>query len=133
MALHTSFLRFLKDKKGQEFSVFKLLISAVIAVTILGVLFSIIFSIIPPGQGEPEKLAGKTVVEIMNDNGTQAQSTPVDFVKDSVINTRNVSSATNGVLTSNEVCLSTGAFSENPNWEQGPEGVRIAYRGSDTV
>jgi len=134
MALHTSFLRFLKDEKGQEFSVFKLLISAVIAVVILGLLLSIINSIGLISGAEPQKEAGNTVKAIMRDNATIKASTEVTFDnKNRIINASGISSASGGVLQPNEVCISAGQFTGNTSWVTGEGGSFLEYKGSSAI
>ena len=128
-----NFLRFLRDKRGQEFSVFKLLISAVIAVVILGLLLSIINSIIITGQGDPAEEAGKTVKAIMRENSRLGSSNEVTFKKNTTINNRNISGATGGVIQSNEVCISQGDFMDNTSWRVSDGGTLLEYVGSDDV
>jgi len=128
-----NFSHFLTDRKGQEFSVFKLLISAVIAVVILGLLLSIVNSIIITGQGDPAEEAGKTVKAIMRENSRLGSSNEVTFKKGTTINNRNISGATGGVIQSNEVCISAGDFKENANWTVNDSGTLLEYTGSDDI
>ena len=127
---------FLKDKKGQEFDVFKLLISAVVAVVILGLLLSIINIIIPPAQGNPSEEAGKLVQSIVNKPAQLQETQQVTFTNGKNINARGISLATKGYIEESAVCLSLGDFGERAGWTGGIEngnGASISYTASDSL
>ena len=131
----SNFNDFLKDRKGQEFDVFKLLISAVVAVVILGLLLSIINSIGIIQGGDPQKEAGSAVKEIMHNNATLKPSSDVTFnnAKNSIINASAISSATSGYIQPNEVCISAGQFKGNSSWAEGEGGTYLEYKGSTQI
>ena len=139
MVSSANFTRFLKDKRGQEFDVFKLLISAVVAVVILGLLLSIINIIIPPAQGNPSEEAGKLVQSIVNKPSQFQETQQVTFTNGKNINARGIALATKGYIEEGEVCLSLGEFAQRAGWVGGingqntPSAASITYTASDAL
>lgn len=73
--------------KGQAFDTFKLMIAAVIAVAILGIMLTIINSIIIPGQELPN--AAPTLLSQVSNaiENVKSSGTKVKFIKNEVYNT----------------------------------------------
>ena len=82
------------NQKGQAFSVFKLLIAAVVAVVILTLLLSIIGQINIFGQGEPQEEAEKLVNNLATSRGVVDISGQVVFSSGKSISNRAIADAT---------------------------------------
>jgi len=113
------------NEKGQEFSVFKLVIAAIVAVAILGVLLSIMGGLVLPGS-EPGPEITRVVKSLMNAPGQPGKTNPVTFKQDTAITSAAVAEGT-GALGSNQVCFSTGDFEEEKSFEVLGEGRILKY------
>jgi hypothetical protein len=116
------------NQSGQGFSVFKLLISAVIAVAILYILMSIL-GVIEIGNNEkPQEQASKLITTLAQDNAFQDSVKKVVFGPNSAVTNRGTASATN-TLDDNQVCVLAGDFVDDPNFRY-IEGVSVIYTGT---
>ncbi len=121
------------NQKGQAFSVFKLLISAVIAVVILTLLLSIIAMLGIFEIGDPAEQAGTLVRNLSTSasSATYKTSQDVFFEKDKGINTRAIAKASGGNIGYEQVCVSAGDFSGEAFWDEGDAPYGIYYRGTE--
>ncbi len=115
--------------RGQAFSVFKLLIAAVVAVVILSLLLSIIRIIQPIGQGDPQEESGKIVNALTPTRGVVKTSEQVFFNTNTGLSNIGIASATKGSLSANQVCILKGDFFEDERFG-GVDGLSIIYKGS---
>jgi hypothetical protein len=97
-------LRLKINSRGQGSSVFQLLIAAVVAVAILGVLLNILGVIKTPGSGDAASVAKQKLQEAFQNPGTPKVSEKVQMKKDSVITGVGVVGTDLGI-SSEEVCL----------------------------
>jgi len=118
------------NSSGQAFSVFKLLIAAVVAVVILTLLLSIIGRIDIIGQRDPQEEAGKIVNAIAPQRAVVRISGEVIFNPNTGISNRGVASATRGSLADNQVCVLVGDFQDEEDRFQYQSGVSVIYTGS---
>lgn len=119
------------DSKGQEFSVFKLLISAVIAIVILTILLQIIGAIRPISVGDPQKAAETLIKQIDAANYTEIISDNVTFSTGKSLTAAGIADVSGG-LTAKQICLDAGIFSSRNNgvgWEKSTDKL-IYYEGS---
>ncbi|MBN1940855.1 MAG: hypothetical protein JW772_01600 [Candidatus Diapherotrites archaeon] len=120
------------NRRGQSFDVFKLLISAIVAVAILAILLAIIQPWNP--QGDPIRETKKLVGEIAGSPSTPATSQEVIFKKGITINSGLISSASQGLVAEHAVCIVPGDFSGQDSIWESYNGVRVTYKGtSDTA
>ena len=123
------------NQKGQAFSVFKLLIAAIVAVVILGILLSILNIIPGIGSNNPNKEAGDLLKNIAVNTSSVRVSQEVTFNADNDnINARAVAQAANFVVQTDQVCVFAGQFTDasvNPFTEDDTDtGRSITYTGT---
>ena len=118
------------DSKGQAFSVFKLLIAAVVAGAILVILFQVLAIIPDPGGQAPNEVAASNVKSQQNKAADLKIVRDVTFKPGDVLNHKTISSDSDG-LSSSQVCV---LLSDNaPNYdafEADGAGKVITYNGS---
>jgi hypothetical protein len=121
------------NQTGQAFSVFKLLIAAVVAVVILTLLLSIIGQINIFGQGDPGEESAKLVNTLANSRGRVAISGQVVFSGGNGISNRAIADETRGSISANQVCVVPGDFFEEAD-DTGlftfTDGISLTYNGS---
>lgn len=100
-------VKFIRDQRGQAFSTFQLLISAVIALAILGLLLTILGQLPFLNTQKPSTEAENLIKSQVSRPGEVRTSLPVSFQKGDSLNTKAIASAS-GVLTPGQICLSTG-------------------------
>ncbi|MBU1120385.1 hypothetical protein KJ660_00745, partial [Candidatus Micrarchaeota archaeon] len=95
------------NSKGQEFSVFKLLISAIIAVVILAILLSVIgpldFFVTPPQSG-----ANDLIKQITKTPNHEDKSGDVTFKTNESFNSKSTANASGGAVSEEQVCVHLG-------------------------
>ncbi len=117
------------DQKGQTFDVFKLLISAVIAIAILVILMNILGGIPGIGSDNPEKLAEDTVRGKLNSIGSPGFVNKVVFKKDDTISARSIALKSEA-LSEGQVCVLVGSKTpNNKSFEETAPGKIITYAG----
>ncbi|MFH1587117.1 MAG: hypothetical protein ABID38_04630 [Candidatus Diapherotrites archaeon] len=116
------------NQKGQEFSVFKLLIAAIVAVAILVVLLSIIKPPIP-GQDPSQKII-ENLKSIIDSPGTPKKIDSVKFQTDTTIVSKTLAEATD-TLGASQVCLVVGETATNKErFDVVTKGKVIRYSGN---
>lgn len=117
------------DQKGQTFDVFKLLISAVIAIAILVILMNILGGIPGIGSDNPEKLAEDTVKGKLNAIGSPGFVSKVIFKKDDAISARSIALKSEA-LSEDQVCVTVSDSTPNKkSFEDTAPGKIITYTG----
>ncbi|MFH1545400.1 MAG: hypothetical protein ABIE23_04940 [archaeon] len=92
------------NERGQEFSVFKLLISAVVAVVILTMLLQIMGIIPSLGQADPTKESVSILKDAYNNRYNDFKSKAVTFTTDQKINRKAIAEGT-GLIGEGDLCL----------------------------
>lgn len=116
------------DEGGQAFSAFQLLISAVVAVAILGILMAILGMINPPTQNPTE--AAKSLLQgLVNAPGTLQETAPVIFAQNTTISSEALVTAVN--LDPSQACLDLGEYEDDERFKllQGSGGEVIQWTG----
>lgn len=117
------------NQKGQAFDVFKLLIAAVVALAILGILFGILRNVIVGVQTEPQQKAIEFVKSSINSVGELKVTDPVTFSAGKSLNARAIAFETRA-LSENQVCVSTGDVSNDEEaFKEEADGQIIVYHG----
>ncbi len=117
-------MNFFRNEKGQSFSVFKLLISAIVALAILGILLTLIYGpwwdFFP--KDEPAQKAGE-LVQKLSDRGGYERSSKVTFdsSKKSTMLSKEVISIAQWGVANDKVCLSLGDFADSGDFAEGQE------------
>ncbi len=113
---------FLRNERGQAFSAFKLLIAAIIAMAILGILMTVINSIGQIGtEADPTEQAAELVGEL-RDRGGYEKSDVVTFGADKkTMRSSEIIAAAEVGMAPDQICLSLGDFSETDDFEAGQE------------
>lgn len=119
------------NDRGQAFSTFQLLISAVVALAILVLLLNILGSINIFGTQNPSEEAVNLIKSQINSPAElRTSGNPVTFKKDDSLNAKSIASRS-GVLTESQVCISKGEHEETQEFEfPGIEGEILRYNGS---
>jgi len=129
------------NQKGQTFDVFKLVISAIIAVAILGILVGIMSNIFTPGQ-KPIDEAVRLVSTQVNSIGSLASSNEVKFEANDQTMSSYAIADRSGALDSSQVCLSIGEYatdsSGSPKFSvedlgDGSLGTKLVHNGSTSL
>lgn len=130
------------NQRGQGFSVFKLLIAAIVAVFILTILLQILSIIQPPAQGNPNQEAASKIKSLLSSLGSPEKTQIVTFKNDSpLLSARTIADAT-GAITPNLICLdvsedyASGNSFEAANGEIGSFnelGTIIRYTGTSNL
>jgi hypothetical protein len=102
------------DNRGQHFDTFKLLIAAIVAVAILGILLAIIGPIGPPNQ-DPTSSAVSLISSIQNNPGQMQPSGAVTFEPSTNLNSVSLEARTS--MSRNQFCLSLGPFENDSQFE----------------
>lgn len=119
------------DSKAQASSVFQLLISAVVALAVLMILFSVLGLIRFDIGNEPAKATADQLKEAWNQTSTLKTTQNVTFSpsQDS-INPRALADTSRVGISSNQICLSLGDFKDLDSSNFTMEGKAIKYTGS---
>lgn len=121
------------NNKGQSFDVFKLLISAVIAVVILSVLMGMISQIFFNAD-KPIKIASRMLKDMTGSMYNTVREPSVKFSPNDSINAASLAEDSGGLL-KDQVCVSigelTGPWVQNPISENPLFGA--TYTGSTTI
>ncbi|MBU1120386.1 hypothetical protein KJ660_00750 [Candidatus Micrarchaeota archaeon] len=105
------------NERGQEFSVFKLLISAVVAVVILTMLLQIMGIIPSLGQADPTKESVSILKDAYNNRYNDFKSKAVTFTADQKINRKAIAEGT-GLIGPEDLCLFLdGAYDNSVSWD----------------
>ncbi len=91
------------NQKGQEFSVFKLLISAIVAIVVLTLLLNILGIVDFNPNTDPAEAAKNLLTSVDNSNFQEKISDRIDFTSENSINSKALSDATG--LSENQICL----------------------------
>ena len=132
--------------RGQAFSTFQLLISAIVAVTILVILLHILGLVRPPGTSEnPSETMATIVKEAVNSLATpKGGGTVTMFKANSMVTSEAVANKADVGLEPEQICISPGEFMSDTeiiapgergsdpskNWEAFDDGSKVEYRGS---
>lgn len=120
------------NQSGQAFSVFKLLIAAIVAVFILALLLQILSNITPPSQGDPTDEAASKIKTLLTKLGTPERTAVVTFQAGQILSARTIASKT-GALDQDNVCVMVGSSdSDNSNFETS-DGTTVVYSGNSNV
>ena len=114
-------------EKGQAFSVFQLLISAIVAFAILYILLTII----PTGGfvgSEPTQVAKQLIGDRLRYPGSAKDSDVVRFTKGSNITAKAVAKETG--ITASQIILCRGDFVDNTDFDIKGEPPVLIYNGS---
>ena len=116
------------NEKGQEFSVFKLLISAVIAIVILTILLQMLGLLGGFGQGNPFEEAKTTLKTATTNVASENPSKVVTFKTGDSVGAKALATAVD--LSEDQICISLGQFLDDPsgNWEG--TGKMVKYTGT---
>jgi len=114
-------------QRGQAFDVFKLLIAAVVAIALLAVLLPIIYNIIMIGQNKPTETAVSLVKDSYNKPSLYQSTDNVTFNESDSLNAKTIASSSR-ILTEDQVCVSAGELSGDPNFSDGANGI-VQYSG----
>ena len=119
------------NERGQAFSVFKLLIAAIVAVFILTILLQILMQIVPPSQGDPTDEASSKIKTLINNLGTPERTGLVTFKNGTSLRSRTIAEKT-GSLGEHQLCvlISDTVSGSNPNFEEVTQGSWIRYNGN---
>ena len=117
-------------QKAQEFSVFKLLISAIIALAILAVLMPIIGSIFLGFGTNPNDEAVTQIKNLYNKPSQHVLTKAVTFTQASGgLNSKSIATGTQ-LLSQSQLWLGTGDFSDGEEFALTTSGGIINYTGS---
>ncbi len=119
------------NNKGQAFSTFQLLISAVIALAILVLLLNILEGINFFNQRKPISEATDLIKSQINSPSELRTGQVVTFNRDDTLNSKSISD-NSGALTSNQVCVSLGDFIDDPGdftFTSAKEGDILRFNG----
>jgi hypothetical protein len=97
------------NSKGQSFSTFQLLISAVVALAILGLLISIIFNIGPIGTPIPSEATSNLLKNQQASPSALITSGRITFKEVDTLNTKALATSS-GWLSPAQICLSKGDY-----------------------
>ena len=118
------------DSKGQAFSVFQLLIAAVVAGAILVILFQVLDRIIDPVGQDPNKIAGEVVQTQVTNTGVPAYR-DVTFGRDGALSASSIANQTNSISAS-RICIAVS--DDVPNADEftvGDTGKALQYSGGN--
>lgn len=120
------------NSRGQAFSTFQLLISAIIALAILVLLLNIIGGIGFDAGQDPNKAAADLVTSQVNSpSELRTTSNPVSFGRDDSLNVRSIASRS-GVVTADQICISKGDHENTEEFEFSSDDV-LRYNGSSDL
>jgi hypothetical protein len=122
-------LRYIKtNEQGQSFSVFKLLISAIVAFAVLSILLTILPN--PRFGRDPGDIAKSMISERLRNPGALARSDVITFETDSALAPSALTEGTG--ITRNQVCVSMGEYaSDESDFEF--IGKSLYYRGTSPL
>ncbi|MBI4044387.1 MAG: hypothetical protein HY392_01640 [Candidatus Diapherotrites archaeon] len=122
------------NQSGQAFSVFKLLIAAIVAVFILALLLQILSNINPPNVGDPTDEAASKIKTLITKLGTPERTTVVTFEPGKGLVGRTIADKT-GALSPESVCVMLGRSDNDtqPTPFQEIDGKTINYTGNSTI
>lgn len=119
------------NQKGQAFSVFKLLIAAIVAVFILAFLLQILSQISPPSQGDPTDEAVSKIKSLITKLGTPERTAEVTFTAGTLFRARTIAEKS-GALDNDNVCVMASDSAASTVFE-GTDGQTIQYTGNSTI
>ncbi len=125
-------VKFIRDQRGQAFSTFQLLISAVIALAILGLLLTILGQLPFLNTQKPSTEAENLIKSQVSRPGEVRTSLKVSFQKTDSLNAKAIASAS-GVLTPGQICLSLGEHEQTEGFNlNDPSAANriLSYEGS---
>jgi uncharacterized protein (UPF0333 family) len=120
---------FFMDNKGQAFSAFKLLIAAIVAIALLGVLMPIITQTTGLIKTDPSETIGRAINGIINSPGSISKTDNLTFSPKTSVAVKAIASKAG--LDKSQICVSLGTYEENP--DSGfttMDGTQIAWNGS---
>lgn len=121
------------DSRAQASSVFQLLISAVVALAILMVLFSVLGIIRFDIGSEPSKAASDQLKEAWNSPATLKTTQNVTFSpQQNIISPRGLADTSRVGISPEQICLSLGDFEDKEGSNFAIAGKSINYTGSGT-
>ncbi|MFH1696284.1 MAG: hypothetical protein ABH854_00035 [Candidatus Diapherotrites archaeon] len=117
-----------KSEKGQAFSVFKLLIAAVVAIVILTILLQVLSGIGTFQQGKPSEQAATKVSSLVNSLGIPEKTQTVTWENGDTLFSRNIADST-GTIGEDQVCVLMGDVPAS-RFDLDNEGTIIRYTGT---
>lgn len=121
------------DSKGQAYSAFKLMIAAVVALAILGILMGILQTLPNMTQSQPSPAAIDLIKQAKNQYATPLVKAVTFSSKDKIINGKTVAGSSGG-LSQDQICMSLGDAPENDSSGfsliAGSKNHIIQYNGS---
>jgi hypothetical protein len=123
------------NRQAQSFSVFWLLVAAIVALAILTVLLMTIGNVPPlPGSSDPSTLASQTIKELNPQEFGHKLVGPVKFTPNYVLFSRQISSKAGVGFTEKQICLSLGDFEDSDiGFLINDERTKIDYVGRGPV
>lgn len=116
------------NQQGQAFSVFRLLISAIVAFAILSILLTILPNPTPPGR-DPGGIAKTMISERLRNPGALARSDVITFETDSALAPSAMTEGTG--ITREQICISKGEYSGDDNFKF--IGKALYYQGTTSL
>lgn len=122
------------NQKGQAFSVFKLLIAAIVAVFILTFLLQLLTIIPRPGQGDPAEEASSKIKSLLTKLGTAESTTIVSFAAKGQLRSRTIAEKS-GSLSSDDICILVGSSDTGNSIFEGTEGpnATLVHTGNTPI
>jgi len=117
------------NERGQEFSVFKLLISAIVAIVILTLLLNILGIINFNPNTDPSKSAGNLLTSMDSSQYQEKVSARIDFTSENSINAKSLAKEVG--LDEDQICL--GVEDALADAQFSSNGKLISYTGSGSV
>jgi hypothetical protein len=124
------------DNRGQAFSVFKLLIAAIIAIAILVILFRILSSIPNvTGQEDPVEQSAQLVQQLKTKRMYHVKSEQkVKFKPNGALSARTISELAQAGLTADQICVSAGDYIDKEDlFVTTDDGRRVDYKGKQPM
>ncbi len=116
------------DSRGQAYSVFKLLIAAIVAVAVLYILLNIIIRVIPPGNNVQD-VAAQMIGKQKDQPGQIDTSTSVTFGAGTSLASKALVGSSG--LTKEQICLHKGDYVDNETLQV--QGSTIMNAGTQNV
>jgi len=117
------------NQRGQEFSVFKLLISAIVAIVVLTLLLNILGIVNFNPNTDPSKSAVNLLTSMDSSQYQEKVSARIDFTKENSINAKSLAKEMG--LDEEQICLAVQTDLESDGFSS--NGKLIRYTGSNSV
>ena len=117
------------DTKGQSYSVFKLLIAAIVASAILLILLQVLGIAIFDFEQKPNAIASSQVNNNLNNIGDPTLTKMVTFQPQDSLNARTIAGKSNG-LAEDQICVFKSTSTPNHDSFAGTDGQVLVYNGT---